>query len=528
MAERRLPASLAPLATPIFRWIWIAAMVSNLGTWMQNVGAAWLMVSLSHSPLLIALVQTATTLPVFLLGVPAGVVADLVDRRKLLLVTQAWMLAAATVLGVMTMLGHTGPWMLLGLTFALGLGATMNGPAWQATVPQLVDREHLPAAVALNSVQFNIARALGPALGGLVVAIWNPGIAFLFNAVSFLAVILVLYFWRSYQPPVTERTESAITAMMAGYRFVRHSTVLNAVLTRTAAFVIFGSAIWALLPVVAAHEIGSSSSGYGILLGCLGVGAVIAAISFAQLRKMVDPDRLLFSGTIVYATATLALGALSRFELLCLAMVAGGVAWMAVMSTFNVTAQLALPAWVRARALSFYIFTFQAGLALGSWIWGEVALRFGTRRALFIAAAGLVASMAVAIRFRLSGLEPMDLTPSMHWPEPTAQNPLDPSQGPVLIEVEYIIDPARRGEFLEIMRQSETIRRRDGAIQWGIFVDTAEAGRYVETFLVESWAEHLRQHERGTVSDRLVQERANAFHTASTPPKVRHLIAAGD
>lgn len=356
MPERRLPASLAPLATPIFRWIWIAAMISNLGTWMQNVGAAWLMVSLSNSPLLIALVQTATTLPVFLLGVPAGVLADLVDRRKLLLWTQGWMLVAAAVLGVATLLGHTGPWMLLGLTFALGLGATMNGPAWAATVPQLVPREHLPAAVALNSVQFNIARAVGPALGGLVVSLWNPGIAFVFNAASFLAVIFVLYFWHNDQQPETEQTESVVSAVMAGARYVHHSPVLRAVLVRTAVFVLSGSAIWALLPVVAAHEIGSGSGGYGFLLGCLGAGAVLAAVSFARLRSMVDPDRLLFAGTVVYVIATISLGALSQFQLLSLAMVAGGVAWMAVMSTFNVTAQLALPGWVRARALSLHIY----------------------------------------------------------------------------------------------------------------------------------------------------------------------------
>ena len=237
MSDRRLPLALVPLATPIFRWIWIGALVSNLGSWMQNVGAAWLMVSLSHSPLLIALVQTASTLPVFLLGVPAGVIADRVDRRRLLLVTQSWMLAAATALGVLTLLGRTGPWTLLALTFALGLGTSMNGPAWQATVPQLVPREHLPAAVALNSVQFNVARSLGPALGGLVVAVWSPGMAFLLNAVSFLAVIVVLAAWRKRPRESRTDTEGFLDATLAGARYVWRSTVLNAVLVRTAAFI---------------------------------------------------------------------------------------------------------------------------------------------------------------------------------------------------------------------------------------------------------------------------------------------------
>ena len=401
MSNRRLPVALVPLATPIFRWIWLGALISNLGSWMQNVGAAWLMVSLSHSPLLIALVQTASTLPVFLLGVPAGVIADRVDRRRLLLVTQSWMLAAATALGVLTLMGRTGPWTLLALTFALGIGTSMNSPAWQATIPQLVAREQLPAAVALNSVQFNVARSLGPALGGVVVAVWSPGIAFLLNAISFLAVIVVLAAWRKKPHQNPDDGEGFFEATLAGARYVQQSAVLNAVLTRTAAFIFFASAIWALLPVVAAHEMGGSSSVYGILLGCLGAGSVISAISFAHLHKRVKADRLLLVGTLLYTIATLGLGGLNRFDLLAVAMLAGGVAWMGVMSTFNVTAQLSLPGWVRARALSFYIFTYQAGLALGSWTWGEVALRVGARRALFLAAGGLVLSLLLAPRFPL-------------------------------------------------------------------------------------------------------------------------------
>ena len=396
--------ALRPLATPIFRWVWIAALVSNLGTWMQNVGAAWLMTSLSTSPLMIALVQTATTLPVFLLGVPAGVIADLVDRRKLLLWTQGWMLAAAAVLGVMTMLGRTGPWTLLVLTFALGLGSTMNGPAWQATVPQLVPRQQLPAAVTLNSVQFNLARAVGPALGGLVVAIWNPGVAFMINAVSFLSVIAVLLSWKS-TPKQTlggQKSDSVISAMIAGARFVRHSAILRAVMARTAIFVVFASAVWALLPVVAAHEIDSGSSGYGVLLGCMGAGAVTAAILFSRLRAMVDPDRIVIAGSLVYTVAAFGLAYFSNFAVLCVTMLVGGLAWMTVMSTFNVTAQLALPGWVRARALSFYMFTFQASLALGSWLWGGMALWLGARTALFISAAGLLVGLVAVLRYRLA------------------------------------------------------------------------------------------------------------------------------
>lgn len=356
---------------------------------------------MTSSPLLIALVQTATTAPVFLLSLPAGVIADLLDRRRVLLWTQGWMLAAAAALAALTFTGHSGPTTLLALTFALGLGATMNAPAWAATVPLLVPRPQLPAAVALNSVQFNIARAIGPALGGLVISIWNPGVAFACNAASFVGVLCVLYAWKG-KPQVPDRTEESVwAAMLAGARFVRESAVLRAVLVRTAVLVICASAIWALLPVVAKHEIGSGSGGYGILLGCLGAGAVIGAGSFSRLSKAMGPDRIVIGGSILYAAATCALGTLSNFLMLCVAMVAGGIAWMATMSTFNVSAQVTLPEWVRARGLSIYIFTFQAGLAVGSWMWGEVALLYGTRTALLIAAAGLLVGLPAAFYYRL-------------------------------------------------------------------------------------------------------------------------------
>jgi MFS family permease len=299
-------------------------------------------------------------------------------------------------------------------------------------------------------------------------------------------------------------------------------------MARTAIFVIFASAIWALLPVVAAHEIGSGSGGYGVLLGCMGAGAVLAATLFSRLRTMVDPDRIVIAGSVLYTIATFGLGFLSSFSVLCIAMVAGGAAWMTVMSTFNVTAQLALPGWVRARALSFYMFTFQASLALGSWLWGEVALWLGSRAALLISGIGLVAGLASVLHFRLSGFPEVDLTPSMHWPEPPVHPTFDPQRGPVLVEVEYRIDPARAQEFRDVMNTLGSTRRRDGAVRWGLFEDTEESGRYVESFIVDSWAEHMRQHERGTVADRELQLRANSFHLGGTPPVVKHLIAADD
>ncbi len=523
--KSRLPAALLPLATPIFRWIWIAAAASNVGTWMQNVAAAWMMTSLSASPLLVALVQTATTLPVFLLAGPAGAIADIVDRRKLLLVTQGWMLAAATTLGALTLAGHTGPVTLLLLTFALGLGSTMNGPAWQATVPQLVPREQLASAIALNSVQFNIARAIGPALGGLIITLWNPGVAFVLNAVSFLGVMFVLWSWKGEPQHNTDRGESVVSAMWAGLRYVRHSPELHSVLARTGVFVLGASALWALIPVVARHELGSTPSGYGILLGCLGIGSVVGAGFFSRLRGAYNPDVIVLVFTLLFAAATFGLGYLNRFSLLAVAMVLGGVAWMSVMSTFNVSTQIALPAWVRARALSIYILVFQGALAIGSWMWGEIAARSGTRTALFISTGVLVAGLSTAWRFRLREVKERDLTPSMHWPEPAVMSGLNPGQGPVLIQVEYWVDRARVPEFLHALHELERIRRRDGALRWAVFEDPAQPGKYLETFVVESWAEHMRQHERMTVSDREVQDRVDAFHKGAQPPVATHLIA---
>jgi MFS family permease len=368
---------------------------------MHTVAAGWLMTTLAASPLLVALVQTATTLPVFLLSVPSGAVADLVDRRRLLIFTQTWMLAAAAVLGILTMMGIIGPWWLA-LTFALGLGSAMNGPAWSATVPELVPREELAAAVALNSVGFNIARAIGPALGGMVMAASNAGIVFLLNAISFLAVIMVLWEWRYTRPVSVEPDPRFNEAMREGLRYVRSSRVYHAVLVRAGLFAFAGSALWAMLPVVASAELGSTSTGYGILLGCLGVGSVIGAASLAPLRRRYSPDVLLAAGVIFFALSTAALAVLHHFGLVAAGMLLGGVAWMMVMTTFNVCAQMAPPAPLRARALAVYILMFQGGLAFGSSAWGAIAGRFGVRAALLSAVAMMVAGLATGIHLRLT------------------------------------------------------------------------------------------------------------------------------
>lgn len=493
---------------------------------MQNVGAAWHMATLAPSALLVALVQTATNLPVFLLGVPAGAIGDIVDRRKLLLVTQAWMLAAAAALGIMTITGTTGPWTLLWLTFALGLGATMNGPAWQAIMPELVPKSELPAAIALNSMGFNLARAVGPALGGLVVAKIGAGAAFILNAISFVAVLIVLYMWKRAPEHSSNSTERVMAAMWAGMRYVRFAPTMHSVLIRSGSFVLSASALWSILPLVAKVELHRESSGFGLLLGCLGAGSILGALIIGRLRQLFSPETIVTSAVVLFGLVNIALAYLESFTAVCLALLAGGVAWMSVNANLNTAAQTSLPGWVRARALALYLLVFQGAMAVGSVIWGEVASRFGLRTTLLVAGIALCVAALATMRLRLTGSRELDTTPSLHLPEPTLLVERHPDHGPVLVTVEYLIDPKSAANFSLAMEAVRRIRRRDGAIRWGLFEDAAAPGRYIETFVVDSWAEHLRQHERMTVSDREMESKAWAFHLAADPPKVTHWIAA--
>ena len=405
----------SPLRRAAFRSVWIALVASNIGTWMQSVGAAWLMTSLTPSPLLVALMQTATSLPIFLVGIPAGTLADLVDRRKLLLVTVAWMLLVALSLGALTLAGLVSAWTLLALTFLLGLGAALNAPAWQAIVPELVDREELPAAVALQAMGFNVARAVGPAIGGLVVAAAGPAAVFLLNAASFLGVLVVLARWRSAPMPNDLPPEDMLGATAAGLRYVGNAPALQAVLVRIGVFMLGASALWALLPVVARYDLGLGASGYGIILGSLGFGAVGGALLLPRLRRVLPIDRLTALATLVFAGATLALAYLHVLPLLVACMMVGGMAWLAMMSSLTVVAQTVSPAWVRARAMGIYLLVIQGMMAAGSFGWGALAEQVGNQTALSVAAVALVGGLAATWRWPLHRVQRLDLTPSGHW-----------------------------------------------------------------------------------------------------------------
>jgi len=367
------------LSHRVFFWLWLAALVSNIGTWMQNVGAAWLMTSLSPSPLLVALIQTASSLPILLLALPAGALADIVDRRRLLILSQALMLAAAGSLSWLTILHLTNPILLLVLTFALGLGSALNAPAWQAMIPELVPRDDLTAAIALGGINYNAARAIGPALGGIVVAWAGAGATFALNAASFLAVIAVLYQWERVPRPSLLPAERMLGAMRAGLRYVRHAPALRATLVRTAAFTLGGSAVWVVLPLVARFELGLQASGYGLLLACFGSGAIVAGACLPRLAQVVSRHALSGITSAVFAAAMLALSRTTGVAAACAVMAVSGAAWTMTMSMLNVAAQLSVPGWVQGRALSCYQIVLQGAMAGGSALWGFAASALGVR-----------------------------------------------------------------------------------------------------------------------------------------------------
>lgn len=513
-----------PLSLPVFRALWIATIISNIGTWMHDVGAGWLMTSLSPSPLLVALVQAATTLPMFLLALPAGALADIVDRRKMLLSAQVLGLAAAAVLAFLTFQGLTTPWLLLAATFVLGVAAALSAPVFQAIVPELVDKATLPDAVALNSLGVNISRAIGPALGGVIVALAGVPAVFALNAVSVSAVLIVLVTWKRATTVHSLPPEHFFGALRAGYRYARHSPAMRLVLIRTLGFFLFSSALWAMLPLVGRRELGLDAAGYGALLGCMGAGAIVGALLLKQLRKKVASNRVSIWATLLFAAATLALALAPNAWLAGAVMFAAGVAWIGMLTSLNVAAQMASPGWVKARALAVYLLVLQGAMTGGSILWGTLASNAGVAGALIIAAIGQTLAILLALRWRLPKDSTTDLAPSNHWAEPVLAVPLANDRGPVLIEVEYRVGPEQQAAFTAALRNFRATRYRDGAIRWDVWEDVAEPGRVVEAFIVESWVEHQRQHARVTHSDALDQELLSAFHIGDQPPVVRHLL----
>jgi MFS family permease len=536
-----ITSGFAPLRIPLFRDRWIASTISSVGTWMQDTAGTWLMTALTTSPLLIALMQTAASLPVLLFGLLAGATADIFDRRKLLIFWQAWMLIAVAILAVLTFLGHISPWSLLAFTALLNVGSALNNPAWQAIVPELVPRELIPDTVSLNAASNNLARAVGPALGGLMVAAFQTthtgaGSVFALNALSFAGVIWVLVNWK--RTPLFKSalpSERISGSIRGGLRYVRNSPPLQASLIRAFTYCFFVSAIWSLLAVVAHRDLHQGALGYGILNGALGIGELVAATQLPRLRRRFSPDSILFVATL-YQAFTLAMLAFVHTPWAIIpVLIISGSAWTSSMSSINTSVQLAVPPWITARALGTYLMTFQGGMALGSVLWGFIAEHAQTPASLATASAGLLLTLPLVHRYKILQGPTPDFTPyQFKRPAPelvgTSPNAPDPNEGPVRISIEYRIPLESYTLFTQLIHELKAVRLRDGAIRWGIYRDADDPTHLNETFLMESWLDYLRSRERTTADDTAIRDRVYNLHQSDspepTPPLVTHQIYA--
>jgi MFS family permease len=513
-----------PLRTPIFRQLLLADVVSDIGTFMQGVGSAWLMVSIGASPLFVALTQTASTLPFFLFALPAGAIGDIVDRRALILYAEAWMLCIATAIAVTTIGGLMTPWMLLGMTFALSAGDAVESPTWRAVLPELVRKEDLPAASALNGIEFNIARAVGPALAGALIAAAGVGAAFLVNVISFFGVIVVVARWKRPSRARTAPAETLPGATVAAIRYVRNVPATRALMLRSGVVMFFASAPFALLPAIA-HDVSGSAIGYGVLLGCFGVGAIGGALVMQWTRARASNEAIVSTAVVILGCTIVVLAGVHNLPGLMAVLLVSGGAWIAFISLANALVQAMVPDWVRARVLAIFMLITLGGLAAGSAMWGMLASRATIDMALVAAGLGTIATTALGLWMPLPD-GAADVSPWNHWRMPAIVQDVLPGleYGPVLVTVEYRVEEGRANAFLRAMRDYERVRRRDGASRWGLYRDLERPEVYLETFIVVSWAEHLRQHERLTRGDSDI-EQLIASHVRGERI-VRHFIYA--
>lgn len=516
--------TLAPLRHRVFRVLWLATIIGNIGTWIRDVGSGWAMTELSTSPLMVALVQAFGSLPMFALALPAGVLADLLDRRRVLLFAQVWLMLASLALTVLAAADSLTALSLLLLTLAGGVGAALMAPAWQAIVPELVPRAQLRPAVALNSLGINIARATGPALGGLVLATWGLAAAYGLDLLSYAVTAAALLWWRRERQTRQDTPEHLLGALRAGLRYARASTELRHTLLRATGFFLFTSAAWALMPLIARAVPGSSPRLYGSMLAAIGVGAVAGALALPHLRVRMSGDALLRLATVLLSIALLGYAgfrgttASIGFSLVC------GVGWILALTILAATVQAVLPDWVRGRGLALYLTVFYGSMSVGSMLWGVLAGTHGLHMALGMAAMGVLLAMGLLWRITVPSGE-ADVSPARSWPDPVVAWPPVDGRGPVRVLIEYRIDPARQDEFLQLLRIMSAERRRNGAYAWRAYSDVADPASVVETFDEYSWAEHQRHHARVTRADADLQARLQAFHLGPDPPRVRHLLA---
>jgi predicted MFS family arabinose efflux permease len=516
---------LSPLRLPMFRTVWAANLVGSTGWLVQGVGAAWLMTTLAGTPDMVALVQTATMAPILLFALFAGALADLWDRRWVLLLAQLWVATAAFGLALTSAYGVLTPLALLLFTFLIGTGAALNGPAWQAVVRELVPPEELAAAVTLNAIGFNLARAVGPAVGGAVVAGFGTEAAFLLNGVAALALVVVLLAWRRQLPKDDLPRERLVSAVATGLRYVGETPALRAILTRAAVFGIAAAAGLALLPLIARDRLGGGPVVYGLLLGAFGVGALTGAFLIHPLRQRRGAEFVVTALTATGGLAFVVIGLASDWLVpVVLALAMAGTAWLGSFSTFNITVQMRTAFWVQARVLALYQTVVFGGMAVGSWAWGELADRTSLEIAYLLAGTLLLGSLALHWLLPLSGGEAPDLQPAARQePLPTIQAAAE--EGPVMVQIEYEVGPASAPAFIRAMDEVGHLRRRNGAVRWRLFQDVADGTRWTEVYVLGDWLEHRRLRRRMTMADAALEARAVAFHRGKAAPVRRYMVA---
>ena len=522
------PAAASPLRPfrhPVFRDVWIANLLSRFGGLIQSVGASWLMVSLGASATLVSLVQTSTTLPIMLFSLLAGALADTHDRRRLMLVAQSFMLLVSLLLSLAAWSGVLTPWLLLAFTFLIGTGAALNGPAWQASVGDMVPRDDLPAAVALNSMGFNVARSTGPAVGGLIVAAFGAAAAFAVNAASYLGLLFVLARWRSPRRRDRLQRETLGRAMAAGVRYVLLSPAILTVLIRSLVFGLGASAIPALMPLVARDLVGGGPLTFGLLLGAFGIGAVVGAYFSSGLRRRLSTEWFVRLALLALAAASIATAFSGAVVLTMAALFVGGAGWVLALSTFNVTVQMASPRWVVGRTLALYQMAAFGGMAVGSWLWGGVTEQAGVATALLVAAGVSLGCLALGLVLPLPTAQTLDLEPLGRWKEPRLAVPIEGRSGPVVTTIQYRIAPDRLGAFLQLMVERRRIRRRDGARHWSLLRDLEDPENWIERYDTATWTETVRHNERATRADADIGERLRALTTDDARPRVQRLLA---
>jgi MFS family permease len=517
-------SALAPFRHGVFRDVWLANLGSQFGGLIQTVGASWLMLSIAESAEMVTLVQAFTTLPIVLFALMAGAVADSFDRRTVMMVAQVFMLLVSATLALCAYLQLITPWLLLLLTFLIGCGAAFNGPAWQASVAEMVPREYLPSAVALNSMGFNIARSVGPAVGGLIVAAAGAAAAFAVNTFSYIGIIIVLGRWRRPPEPRLLPRERLGMAIRAGIRYVAMSPHIKFTLLRGLVFGAGASALVALLPLIAKDLVGGDSVTYGLLLGSFGAGAVGGALIAHRLRLSLSNEAIVRVASLAFALAVAVTAVSTRLPLTMAAQLVCGAGWVLVLATFNVTVQTSAPRWVVGRALSLYQMAIFAGMAGGSWLWGVVTGELGLATALLVSVLILLGSSGLGLRYALPQTEDLKLNLLERWKEPEIALEIEQRSGPVVVTIEYRIREDDVLDFLAAMGERKRIRRRDGARHWSLLRDLSEPELWIERYDSPTWLDYVRQNQRITEDDAAIWDRIRSLHQGPDKPRVRRMI----